>query len=191
MQDLKEWWQSHYGSAIPVAHLLRQQVKGRWFRIHSLPESKRYLETPDEYSILLSRHNSIATEILGSHSECLLLVGRYTEHVEQDVHWHKLPEIEEAKFVLLDIVQVPEVFEMPAVLSIFCTPVIWSSGRFDELITTVADDRDAYMMFASLETGEAYAPYDGGADLFLSSTVRRDELKQQFSPWLSKHPQGF
>lgn len=66
MKEPEDWWQSHYGAAIPIAHRLRFQVPDRWFRIHSLPQSKRYPQKPSEYSGLLARHNTVATDILGS-----------------------------------------------------------------------------------------------------------------------------
>lgn len=184
MKEAKDWWQSHYGSATPIAHILRHQIPDRWFRIHSLPESKRYAETPDEYLVLFTRHNTIATEILGSLSRCLLLVGRYTEHPELNIHSQSLLKLKDANFTLFDAVEEPDL------ISIWCAPITWATGRFDDIIKAVADNQDANILFASLETGEAYAPYDGGADLFLGSTVRRDELKQRYNRWLSKHPQG-
>ncbi|HEU5012977.1 MAG TPA: hypothetical protein VFT66_10565 [Roseiflexaceae bacterium] len=197
-KELKDWWQAHYGSATPLAYILRQQVPNRWFRIHSLPESKRYAETPDEYSILLTRHNTIATAVLGSQTRCLLLVGRYTEHAESDVHSQgllprSLPQLEGVSFTFFDSVQEIDLIgpgQESALISIWCAPVMWSAERFNDLIKAVADYQEANIMFASLTTGEIYAPYDGGADLFLSSTARRDELNQQYSRWLSDHPQG-
>ena len=184
MKELKDWWQSHYGSAVPVAHLLRQQIQDRWFRIHSLPESKRYPETPDEYSILLARQNEIATEVLGVKTQCLLLVGRYTEHPELNIHSQRLPQFEGTNFTLFVSVQAPDV------ISIFCAPIIWTPGRFDSIIKAVADDQDGNILFASLATGEAYHPYDGGADLFLASSERRDKLKEKYVHWLSNHSRG-
>lgn len=47
-----------------------------------------------------------------------------------------------------------------------------------------------HLLFAALETGEAYHPYDGGADLFLGSSERRDVLKKKYNRWLSRHPRG-
>lgn len=185
MKELKAWWQSHYDAATPVAHLLRHQVPERWFRIHSLPQSKRYAETLDEYSTLLTRHNTIATDVLGSQTRCLVFVGRYTQHPEWDIHPQSLPQLRDAHFTLFDSVQEPDL------ISIWCASIDWATGRFDDIIKAVADDQDANILFVSSETGEAYAPYDGGADLFLSSTARRDEMKQRYSQWLSKHPQGF
>lgn len=184
MKELKDWWHQYYGLAVPVASLLRQQVQDRWFRIHSLPDSKRYAETPNEYSLLFARHNEIATEVLGAQKPCLLFVGRYTDHPELDIHSQRLPQVEGANFTFFTSVQEPDT------ISVFCAPIIWSSRSFDGIIKAVADYQDANILFTSLGTGEAYAPYDGGADLFLASGKRRDELKQKYAHWLSKHPQG-
>jgi hypothetical protein len=189
MTELQNWWQSHYSSAVPVAHILKQQIQDRWFRIHSLPESKRYPETPEEYSILLARQNKIATEVLGSQTQCLLLVGRFTGHPEPNIHSQRLPQIEGADFKLFTSVQESDM--EPDTISVYYAPIIWSPGRFDSIIKAVADERDVHILFAALETGEAYHPYDGGADLFLASSERRDKLKEKYAQWLSKHPQGF
>ena len=69
-------------------------------------------------------------------------------------------------------------------------PVALAVGRFDDPITQVADDQQGDILLACLQTGEAYAPYDGGADLFVASTGRRDRLKARFADWLSSHPEG-
>jgi len=35
-----------------------------------------------------------------------------------------------------------------------------------------------------------YHPYDGGMDLILGTTEQRDQLKAEFSDWLSALPSG-
>ncbi len=188
MKELQQRWKTFYGSAPPVTHLLRDVILDRWLRIHSLPESKRYAETPDEYSILLLRHNTVATEVLGSQTPCLLLVGRYAEHSEVDIHSQILPQLQSVRFALFTSLIDPT--EPDLIINVWYALVVWSSNQFDNIIKAVADGNEANILFVSLETGEAYAPYDGGADLFLISSERQSQLKQQFRQWLSKHPQG-
>src|SRR5215475_15612067 len=67
-------WERHFGALPPVGHLLRQALPPRWMRIHSLPGSQRYAEGNLEYVELLSRHNQIAAEILGSDAEAILFI---------------------------------------------------------------------------------------------------------------------
>lgn len=47
------------------SHYLVQYFTQFWFRIHSLPESKRYADTTEEYELLLNRHNEIITDCFG------------------------------------------------------------------------------------------------------------------------------
>ena len=163
-------------------------------RIHSLPESKRYADTPSEYSLLLSRHNEAATEALGSQSQCILFAGQYVGNPETKLHFPSNSGFENMDFKPFKTIeryepQIDPAFG-PDFINIWYAPVSWSSEQFDEIIKAVADDKVRHILFASLETGEAYAPYDGGADLFLNSVARRDELKQRYKQWLSTHPKG-
>ena len=52
MSDFAEAWSARYGDTPPVGWRLREQYGGRagsrWFRIHSLPGSKRYPDTPED-----------------------------------------------------------------------------------------------------------------------------------------------
>ncbi|WP_078592168.1 DUF3885 domain-containing protein [Streptomyces pseudogriseolus] len=36
-----------------------------------------------------------------------------------------------------------------------------------------------------------YHPYDGGADVFLTSPEERDRMRDRHADWLSSHPLGF
>ena len=193
---MQKWWQSFYGDVPPLGHLLREQFSERWMRIHSLPESKRYPETPIEYSILLERQNTVATEVLGFDSNCLLLIPRYIYIGSEINHWPelKLPELRDSNFELFSEIKAEdeeEDYEAEDEIQrrIWCAPITWLPHQFNFLIKTVADDKER-CLFASLETGEIYAPYDGGADLFLKTSARRDDLKIRYKNWLSSHPQG-
>ncbi|MFL9458957.1 hypothetical protein AB0758_49290 [Tolypothrix bouteillei VB521301_2] len=188
MKEYQQWWQKFYGADPPVAHLLRSKIPDRWLRIHSLPESKRYAQTPDEYEILLSRHNTVATEVLGVQTRCQLFVSQYGEHPQSSVDTQDVPQLEDLAFTFFDSLVDPTEPEM--IMNIWCAPVLWSSGQFDNLIKAVADYNAPFILFASLLTGEVYHPYDGGADLFVSSNKRQSELKQQYTQWLSKSPSG-
>ncbi len=98
MENIKSWWRSFYGAAMPISHILREEIPDRWMRIHSLPESKRYADTSGEYSLLLSRHNEVATEVLGSQSQCVLFAGQYVEHPETKNYLLDHPEFEAINF---------------------------------------------------------------------------------------------
>lgn len=75
-------------------------------------------------------------------------------------------------------------------LKIWLIVVEWSPGKFDEIIRQVADDEMRFLLFFSLETKNAYAPYDGGADLFFNHIPAMHAFKQRYTHWLSNHPSG-
>ncbi|MFD9737583.1 hypothetical protein [Umezawaea sp. NPDC059074] len=45
-----------------IGHELRCE-RDRWVRFHSLPESKRYPDTEDEWTIVLDRYNTVLDEL--------------------------------------------------------------------------------------------------------------------------------
>lgn len=70
--DLLEWWKENYGKYAPLGHVLRFQKAEHWVRIHSLPKSKRYPQTNEEYDILLQRHNEVGDYLFNPNEPCIL-----------------------------------------------------------------------------------------------------------------------
>lgn len=68
--------------------------------------------------------------------------------------------------------------------------VVWEPGRFDALIRAVADEEAGPFLFASFDRRTAYAPYDGGADLFFASQDAVATMKAVWRDWLSARPDG-
>lgn len=54
----------------PLPFLLRENIKSSWFRIHSLPQSKRYPENDTDWNILMARHREVSNTVLGNESLC-------------------------------------------------------------------------------------------------------------------------
>lgn len=65
----EEVWEKMFPLSPPVSHILRVAYPERWFRIHSLPESKRYPEDDAEWTILLARQNCLVEDLLGKESK--------------------------------------------------------------------------------------------------------------------------
>jgi hypothetical protein len=70
-------WKRAFGDAVPLGHVCRRMIAERWVRIHSLPESKRYPEDEDDFRELLSRHNAVATAVLGEGERFVLFDARF------------------------------------------------------------------------------------------------------------------
>ena len=170
--ECRTWWDEHFPGSAPIGFVLRQIYADRWLRIHSLPESKRYADTEDEYAELLHRHNKVATDALGDESRCCLIEGSWDETGGRRRGW----------------VMTLEGMELPLRLEVMET--VWGYGRFDALLREVADEKRSKVLFASRESGRIYAPYDGGADIIYRDGQERDAFKQAYRAWLSKHLAG-
>ena len=144
-----------------------------WFRIHSLPESKRYPETKDEENIIISRHNEIAKEVLGTTTN-LYLYWHWT------VSFHGINGIKTSNYKDDDI--------ETTLYSAEVEP--WITGKYDQVIISVANDELSQIIFMNPKNGNIYAPYDGGADIFLTDEKTRNDLKKQFSKWASGREDG-
>ncbi|MDJ1503014.1 DUF3885 domain-containing protein [Xanthocytophaga agilis] len=59
------FWSSTFPDTLPISHYFKYDYSDRWFRIHSLPESKRYADNEEEWNILLHRQNTIISDLLG------------------------------------------------------------------------------------------------------------------------------
>jgi hypothetical protein len=184
-----ETWEEFFGALPPVAHALREPLRSRWLRIHSLSESKRYAETEDEYSEILTRQNAVASEILGFESRTIFFAHAWGNNEDFSVafsefDWAKSIGLPEASLVAFDLSEGDEH------LVVGGCRLQWRNGGWNGLIRDVADDRLGSVVLLNPASGEIYAPYDGGADVFLNNAQRTTELRDRWAPWLSKHPRG-
>ncbi|MFI6843217.1 hypothetical protein OG535_10485 [Kitasatospora sp. NBC_00085] len=60
----------------------------------------------------------------------------------------------------------------------------------DQLLRAVADDAAADVLITDTGLERIHHPYDGGADVLLTSTDERDRLRARHADWLSSHPDG-
>ncbi len=173
---IKEQWRDSYGAVIPIASHLRESGTDFWLRTHSLPESKRYAQNEAEMGEILRRYNELGDAVLGEGSECVLFYPDYG-----------------IKFInsISDFSGEPfEICEDPE-LTMYAGRTSWQHGKFDSILRNVANDEMRCVSFFCNTSREFFAPYDGGADMFLNSILRRTQMKTKFNDWLSKHPQGF
>jgi len=185
------FWRSHYGDCPPVGYLLRESFPERWFRIHSLPDTKRYAETARELVTVLSRQNSVATDLLGADSPAVLVAS--PSHVPVLVR----PARGERQFSRLALAPLMIIVETDPAnpgsgwsIPLSSVHIHWHSGALDDVLADVANDLLKPFAIVSETTGRVYAPYDGGADLILATEAERDEYRAKYSAWLSPHPSG-
>ena len=187
MSQFASHWAMFHPKGPPVAHLLREAERETWVRFHSLPLSKRYATSKREKWTVLDRANKLASRVLGENARCWLVQAE--------------PDPGDAAndadaYETISEYQLNFEFEHPSseddcAYRIFVAQVTWSAGAFNDLISKRADDElPLPTMWVSLESGAAFAPYDGGSDLFLGSADDVAKLKREFAAWLSADPDG-
>ncbi|WNO10068.1 hypothetical protein [Teredinibacter sp. KSP-S5-2] len=190
IKSLAKFWEKEFEGFIPKAHNLKHEYKNRWVRFHSLPESKRYPETEDEYVEILRRHNLILQEIVGDKEDLYVILPEYSES--------GVPTKPEEN--LTNLVPISEYWcsiqpfkdeDYDVFWHLHASKIVFTGSELNDLFRLVANDEVRNIMIVCSSTKVVFHPYDGGADVVLASTKERDELKKKHCDWLSTHPEGF
>ncbi len=184
VESLTTAWRARWGRN-PIAYQLRGWNADRWVRFHSLPESKRYAETEDEYQIILDRHHRVLTE-LGAAEEGLYVIAVYFEDEQGRISSD--PRHPDAVPWLTIEPGDDSPFEVAA--SLYVSMTSFDRQTLDPLLRGAADEELIDVIIASLHLRWLYHPYDGGADVIAPTAHDRDVLKNRHADWLSTHPAG-
>lgn len=192
---LTERWESRWPSCRPIGHELRTSAATRWVRLHSLPGSKRYAETPEERAEVLSRHNIVLSdlfrlvEVADEPPVALTITCAWGDRDDRE----RKPDLvaaDPAASYWRSFHGDSEPDHSAVSTHLWTSTRPWAPGSMDELFMLVADGKTADVVIAPLFLAWLYRPYDGGADVMAASTVERDRLAAKYEPWLSPHPHG-
>lgn len=184
---LTENWNNNFPDFSPLAHELKHRFNDRWFRIHTLPESKRYPENENEISEILRRHNLIITDIFGENHEYFLLTAGYGLKPKRN----KKVKILNLQKTFWQSVNFSESNEEPLFWHIYFDETIWTKDSVNDLFRLVINDEIRNVILFSADKKIVYHPYDGGADIIFENSNLRDFYKEKYKDWLSIHPSGF
>ena len=189
-------WAANFTASPPISYLLRQLYPTRWFRIHSLPESKRYPETAAEWAILLERQLTIFADLLGDPADVLLVTGYYTEADTREmpqflqentvfthIHFTPLSGVNMRDF--------PDPREPDNSLTYWplVAELVLTDSWLEQLLRAIAQ-AESQAFFFNQRHGTVIAPYDGGVDVILAEELTRNFLKHKYHAWLSSRKDG-
>ncbi|MHA4812570.1 DUF3885 domain-containing protein [Flavitalea flava] len=193
-EEFKIFWEFAYANTVPIPHYLKHDYSNRWFRIHSLPESKRYADDQEDWKILLKRQNTIFSDLIGDQSPILMVTGEYDyeSHTEL-VPFEERESVTHFSFVYLDPIDLhllnSEEFEKGQIYRPKFSEEIWHEIKFEPILKDIALDQ-LRAFFISVKNNCIVAPYDGGMDVIVKDTVTRDSCKIKYRSWLSKRDDG-
>jgi len=190
--QFNKFWTSNFPDTIPIPHYFKRDYIDRWFRIHSLPESKRYAYNKQEWYILLDRQNKIITDILGDNSDIFIVTGDYTFDGYEELHpLEQVNSIGDMSFVSLEAIDLTKINpETGQLYRPMFSKQIWQPKKFDNLLKDIAVDK-LRVFFVAIEKKVIAAPYDGGVDFILDNPETKDAFKAKYKDWLSTRQDGF
>lgn len=182
-------WDLRWPGMPKIPYAYRSAVE-RWVRFHTLPQSKRYPDTEDEYGIVLDRHNIVLSELIDGRSALLITAG-YSDHPDPggDVRSAATVSVHPGAAYWTSAIiddSEPESWW----IHLYVNEIEWSRGVLDGLLRLVADDQIGNVTVTDPDACWLYHPYDGGMDVLLPSTAERDALRDRHRDWLSGHPRG-
>jgi hypothetical protein len=161
--------------------MLRKVAGKPWVRFHALPDSVRYAKTDTERGEIRRRATILADETVGREADCWLVQCRiegYSKSYQKPLEINTEPQLRYRDD--------DDDFHWVASVS----RVFWQEEVFNDLLKDVADEATGPTLWCNRETGKVFAPYDGGFDIFPTSTAEVAELKERHKAWLSSEPSG-
>ena len=185
-EEFNKYWDTYYPESNPIGHELRIAYPDRWLRIHSLPNSKRYAESEDEYQTILVRQNRIISDLFGEGSQIIIVSGQYEMELSEKASTvlSDYGQFEKCQTIALHKLY-PEEYEDDFYYDVYIRTDHWKRNSQNELLRNIADD-DFRAMFICPKRKCIVAPYDGGLDVIVDSTAKRNQLKEKYKDWLSK-----
>ncbi|MBT2491694.1 hypothetical protein J7E96_24830 [Streptomyces sp. ISL-96] len=165
-------------------------------RFHSLPGSKRYPESEAEYAIVLDRYNSVLDELFAGVDVFVVTMdwsvtptGPAAYRTREALHPEGVRWWTEANEEDPNPDPDPDP-DFHTHTHLYADRRPWERGCADALLRAVADEELAGLFFTDTELRRIHHPYDGGADVILSTPEERDRLRDQHTDWLSSHSAG-
>ncbi|MEU6847285.1 hypothetical protein ABZ930_35985 [Streptomyces sp. NPDC046716] len=188
--DLASLWRARHPSGPPLAHTFRTTYADRWVRFHSLPESKRYPGTEAEYATVLDRYNTVLAELFAggdvyvvttdwsfTEAGAAIRSGRSGLHPQGERWWTESDTSD------------PDP-DFHTYTHLYADRRTWQRGILDPVLRAVADDVLAEVFVTDTELTRIHHPYDGGADVILTTPAERDRLRTRHRVWLPTNAAG-
>jgi hypothetical protein len=173
------WWRGKYGAVPPIGYELRDHWGAHWSRFHSLPNSKRYPSTAEEYAEMHKRAAALGRTIFTPEEPIYVLHSTYAF---DDLPTATLPP---ALSEFLSATRSRfEIEGGEAMCHTRAFTVQWPFTQFATLIRHVADEDISMLIFISPESRNALCPYDGGFDVF-TPAIPPEKMRGTFPNWLS------
>jgi hypothetical protein len=190
-------WSEVWPDTRPIGHEFKSGTTDgsrTWVRLHSLPNSKRYPETEDEFATVLGRHHTVLQELIDMSAKpptALCVVFQDWSSTSTNAWPRNEWGFSDPGTVPWQSIRVEEKGDAPLWFHLrIMTIPIDDLRALDPPLRRVADDDVAGMWLAPESFEWLFHPYDGGADVIAPSVKAMQWLRREHAPWLSSHESG-
>lgn len=181
-------WERWYPDAPPIGYLLRERHPEYWLRVYSLPGGQRYPRNSNDWAELLHRQFSTADAVLGPSSACVLVAG-YLRGSAEGRAFAARYQLEE--LTLLKSFPLGDDFDSDdGPIDLWAAAQTWEPETFEPALRKRAEDLAPPFLLVAETTGNVFAPYDGGVDVFTPDAGMRNVIRSRLRPWLSPRRDG-
>jgi hypothetical protein len=192
-EEFNKVWSLTYNKSLPISNLFKIDFKEKWFRIHSLPKSKRYAESDEDWNILLTRQNEIINELFSDNEKVFIVTGEYNWGERTKFITDEEDVFKTYNFLRLDNIALFEInsddYDEDDIYRPAFAETTWCLNKHNNLLKAIAND-ETRAFFVSFDKNIIVAPYDGGLDLILKDTQTKDNYKEKYKEWLSEREDG-
>jgi hypothetical protein len=189
LEDFLSRWAGWYGGIPPVPYVLRREREAQWLRVKTLDGAPRHWAEHEE---VRRRYHALADHVLGPGAPCALVTLRTTDALTLAPQAFEALAEYEAELAGHGLRRLSRLTSSPALeesfqdaqVWLYGARVPWVAGAWDALLRACADGTVGSVMWVELESGRAFAPFEGGADLFLPRPHERAAARLRFAPWL-------
>jgi hypothetical protein len=184
--DMEFYLRLYFGLCPPINYLFKIFYTDCWLRIHSLPDSKRYADTDEEWQILFDTQNAILDDIFSEGESVSLFVGVFSSGTLNIVDSPDVDNecLNKFQFTALDIIDLHamtgEYYDEDVFYTPYFTQLQYKSEGYNEILKTVAND-EIRVFFLNDRTKTIFAPYDGGVDIIYPDNSMKDIYKIKYS----------
>lgn len=188
--DLTDRWNARWSPCPPIGHQLRRAHAERWVRFHSLPQSQRYAQDEAEYEIILQRHNTVLEELFAG-AEVRIVTCAWSDSPQPPARSDLDHRLHPAGRYWTSILTADDPDpEFRTYTHLYTSTARWTIASIDPLLRAVADYQTGGVIITDTGLNHLYHPYDGGADVILTTCAERGRLRARHCDWLSSHPAG-
>lgn len=193
--EKQDIWNNKFEGIFPIDFQFKYDLYKRWFRIHYLPESKRYPESKLEYQTVQHRQTTILNDLIGEMNEIELLIGMFNYDTNSELELNTELGIFK-NFISIDLYKNQDKvsfgpYDEGDKYETYILPTKLKVNKLLNTLKQIADGAYEYRLsIVDLNKARIITPYDGGIDIIMENKQQKEIRKSKYSNWLSSREDG-